>query len=141
MILGYLFMLFLFSLLFYSTVKNINDYKNGKEGSIAIGSAIFTGLFSLFVFYGIVTQSLLIFYAINVEGRTVNKCKSGKFGRGVEFEYYINGKRYINCNTIPSNWQIKIPDGLFQVRVSELNPQEGRLDFEAPLTTESRSQR
>ena len=36
--------------------------------------------------------------SIYVNGITIGFCHRGENGRGVEFEYYVNGVRYTNCN-------------------------------------------
>lgn len=73
-----------------------------------------------------------------VDGTTINYCKSSKNKTGIEFEYYINGKRYTNCNRHNPLPEIKVPGGKFKVRVTKFAPDVGRIDFEQPLTSDSR---
>lgn len=75
---------------------------------------------------------------IYVEGTTIEYCRSGKSRQGIEFEYHLNGERYTNCNTHNRINEIKVPGGKFKVRVSEFDPDIGRIDFEQPLTSDSR---
>ena len=59
--------------------------------------------------------------------------------KAIEFEYYIDGKRYTNCNSYKHLNTIKVPQGRFNVRVSDFEPSSGRIDFTKPLTLDSKS--
>lgn len=68
---------------------------------------------------------------VYVIGTTIGTCNVFAEGRGVEFEYELNGKKYRNCNTfhpVPID-SIKIPGGKYKVRVSNKFPGKGRIDF------------
>lgn len=104
---------------------------------------IFTILLGLFpccvgVYIILLEYNLLNNY-VYVEGTTIEYCDSGKSGKGIEFEYYLNGKRYTNCNTYDPINAIKVPGGKFKVRVSEFSPKIGRIDFEQPCTNDSKT--
>jgi hypothetical protein len=73
-----------------------------------------------------------------VEGTTIGYCNPGESGRGIEFEYILNGQRYTNCNTYNAINKIKVPGGKFKVRVSEFAPSIGRIDFDKPITIENK---
>ena len=73
-----------------------------------------------------------------VEGTTIKYCKATRKRTGIEFEYYINGKRYTNCNRHNPLPEIKVPGGKFKVRVTKYAPDVGRIDFDQPLTSDSR---
>jgi hypothetical protein len=89
--------------------------------------------------YIILLEYNLLNNCVYVEGTTIEYCSSGKSGKGIEFEYYLNGKRYTNCNTYNPINAIKVPGGKFKVRVSEFDPEIGRIDFEQPLTNDSKT--
>ena len=101
---------------------------------------IMIGLFFCCVgVYTIILEYNLLNNYVYVDGTTLEYCNSGKSEKGIEFEYYLNGKRYTNCNTHNPINAIKVPGGKFKVRVSEFNPEIGRIDFDQPLTKDSRT--
>lgn len=64
-------------------------------------------------------------------GTTIDYCQVFAKGKGIEFEYEVNGKKYRNCNTfhpIPID-SITVPGGKYLVRYSEKYPAKGRIDF------------
>ncbi len=74
-----------------------------------------------------------------VDGVTIDYCETGDPPhKAIEFEYTFNGKRYTNCNSYSPIKAIKVPGGRFKVRVSDFAPSIGRIDFDKPLTTDSK---
>lgn len=66
-----------------------------------------------------------------VQGTTIDYCTVFAEGKGIEFEYQVDGKKYRNCNTfhpIPTD-SIVVPGGVYMVRYSKNFPDEGRMDF------------
>ncbi len=66
-----------------------------------------------------------------VTGVTTGYCSVFAEGKGISFEYEMNGKRYQNCNTfhpIPED-SIIVPNGKYLVRVAKEFPDEGRMNF------------
>jgi hypothetical protein len=66
--------------------------------------------------------------SIYVSGVTIGFCHQGENGRGIEFEYYVNGVRYTNCNHYKRD--VQVPGGKYLVRVSFKHPDIGRIDYE-----------
>ena len=100
-----------------------------KLGFVAIGGFILTG-----VGYRIINvENNLRKNSVYVEGITLDYCRTGKYGRhqGIEFEYFVDGIRFTNCNRGPKG--VKVPGEKFWVRVSKANPDIGRIDFNRPI--------
>jgi len=71
-------------------------------------------------------------YAI---GTTIGPCQVFAKGKGLEFEYEVDGKKYKNCNTyhpIPIE-NIVVPNGKYYVRFSKKYPGKGRINFNKPV--------
>lgn len=64
-------------------------------------------------------------------GTTVGNCEVFARGRGIEFEYEVDGQKYRNCNTYHpvSKDSILVPGGKYQVRYSKKFPGSGRMNF------------
>ena len=67
-----------------------------------------------------------------VKGTTIGYCSVFALGKGIEFEYEINGKKIRNCNTFypVAKDSIKVPGGEYNVRVAQKFPDNGRMDFQ-----------
>ncbi len=70
-----------------------------------------------------------------VPGTTLGDCRVFAEGRGVSFEYIVNGRKYIVCNTFHplSRDSIKVPGAKYRVRYAPEFPGEGRMDFSKPI--------
>lgn len=69
-----------------------------------------------------------------VVGITTGYCQVFARGKGIVFEYEVDGKKYKNCNTfypIPQD-SIVVPGGKYSVRYSTGFQGEGRMDFSRP---------
>lgn len=66
-----------------------------------------------------------------VQGTTVGHCDVFARGKGIEFEYEVDGRKYRNCNTYHpvSKDSILVPGGKYQVRYSIKFPGSGRMNF------------
>jgi hypothetical protein len=66
-----------------------------------------------------------------VRGNTVGYCDVFARGRGIEFEYEMNGQKFRNCNTFHpvSKDSIIISGGKYMVRYSLKFPGSGRMNF------------
>jgi hypothetical protein len=122
----------------FLTVRLLRDALKSREFEKRLKSIICTP-----IAFGVVGVGIYVFLleynlltnCVYVEGITIDYCNSGKSGKGVEFEYYVSGKKYSNCNKPGNISAIKVPGGKFKVRVSEFEPSVGRIDFERPLDT------
>jgi len=76
-------------------------------------------------------EAALVKYPEYVTGTTVGTCSVVAKGKGIEFEYEVNGKKYRNCNTYHpvSIDSIIVPGGKYRVRFSKKFPGQGRMDF------------
>ena len=66
-----------------------------------------------------------------VIGTTLGFCQVFAQGKGIEFQYQVEGRVYKNCiapHPIPID-QIEVPDGRYQVRYAPRFPDKGRMDF------------
>ncbi len=67
-----------------------------------------------------------------VKGVTTGYCSVFALGKGVEFEYEIDGKKYRNCNTfypVPID-SIIVPGGQYEVRFATSYEMLGRMNFQ-----------
>jgi len=80
-------------------------------------------------------EAALVKYPEYVTGTTVGTCSVFAKGKGIEFEYVVNGKKYHNCNTYHpvSIDSIIVPGGKYQVRYSNKFPGQGRMDFKKKM--------
>ena len=69
-----------------------------------------------------------------VYGTTIGFCDVFAKGRGIEFEYEVNGQKFRNCNTYHpiSKDSLIVPGGKYMVRYSQKYPDQGRMDFAKP---------
>ena len=98
---------------------------------LRLGIALFFMAVALPVIHWIRIEGSLLSAPMYTPGTTVGFCHVFAKGKGIEFEYEVNGNKYKNCNTfhpIPID-SIKVPDGKYSVRYSERFPEEGRIDF------------
>lgn len=94
-------------------------------------------LFSLLVFAFFVGKEFyleinLMRNAQYVQGTTIGFCNEFALGKGIKFEYTIQGKKYQNCNSFYplSIDSITIPEGKYLVRYTLAFPDKGRMDFQ-----------
>lgn len=117
-----------------------NLYKVAKEdiGSrkiIRVAIAIILMALALPVFKWIQIEGSLLKSNEYTIGTTLGHCQVFAKGKGIEFEYEVDSKKYKNCNTyhpIPIG-NIKVPDGKYYVRYSNKYPERGRINFNKPL--------
>lgn len=79
----------------------------------------------------------LLYNSIWVEGTIVGRCTGTHGHQDYEFEYYIDGKRYTNCNSSGNYDNIQVPGGKYKVRVSKAAPDVGRIDFGQPIAVDT----
>lgn len=98
-----------------------------------INGIIFIALSVIFIFvfkeYRI--EAALLKNPVYVSGATLGYCNVFAEGKGIEFEYELDGRKFQNCNTFHpiSKDSITVPGGKYLVRVSKKFPGEGRMDF------------
>lgn len=118
----------------------INTFKffradSGKKKLRRIIIIIVLALLSLPVMRVFDIENNLLNNAKYTTGTTTGYCNVFAKGEGVEFEYEVNGRIYINCNTFhptPKD-EIKVPAGRYRVRYSEKYLGKGRMDFNKPV--------
>lgn len=116
----------------YSQLREIVMSKKNRLNNIGYLAAY---LFAGFYFgNGFLINYNLLYHPIYVEGTIIGKCPKAK----VEFEYYLDGVRYTNCTSYNNKHKIKIPGGKFIVRVSNFDLSRGRIEFDQPITADSR---
>lgn len=95
---------------------------------------IFLSVAIIFVIKEYRVEAALLKSSQYVEGTTLDYCSVFAKGRGIEFEYEVNGRKYHNCNTFHpvSKDSIIVPAGKYMVRVSKKFPGKGRMDFMKP---------
>jgi len=91
---------------------------------------LFTASFFVFKQYRI--EATLLESPEYVSGTTIGYCNAFAKGQGIEFEYEINGHKYLNCDTFYpiSKDSIVVPGGQYLVRYSKKFPDKGRMDFQ-----------
>ncbi len=113
-----------------------NLYKAFRAGSarwkiLRAVMALFFLLAAIPVIHRIRIEGSLLGSQDYTPGVTLGFCDVFAKGKGIEFEYEVNGRKYKSCATshpIPID-SIKVPGGKYLVRYSEQFPGEGRIDF------------
>ncbi len=86
------------------------------------------------VFKSLRLDGALLHSSRHVIGNTVEFCQVFARGKGISFEYEIQGKTYYGCNTyhpIPIE-NIIVPNGKYVVRYADIAPSNGYMDFGKP---------
>jgi hypothetical protein len=112
----------------YAVNFAINTNDNKLKRNYTIGSVFGLVVLVLVAHIPYTEYNLLTNY-IWVDGTLVGKCYLKGAGKAYEFEYYVDGKRYTNCNSIGDAAGINFPNGVYKVRVSRAAPSIGRIDF------------
>lgn len=102
---------------------------NGKVINVAL--FLFLSAAFFFVMKAYRVEAALLNSPVYVSGTTIGYCSVFAEGRGIDFEYEIDGRKFRNCNTFHpvSKDSIKVPGGKYFVRVTKRFPGEGRMDF------------
>lgn len=88
-------------------------------------------LIFIFVFKQFRIEASLLKNPLYVKGTTLGYCNVFGEGKGIQFEYEMQGRKFLNCNTFHplSADSIVVPGGRYTVRVSIKFPDEGRMNF------------
>ena len=136
LLIGVIFYAILFLVFVGMAIHFIRAYFSSTDKKLeSIGYLALALTLSGLVGHGLLNEYNLLSNSVYVEGTTIGRCRKGR----IEFEYYLNDKRYTNCNSFAHPEQIKIPCGKFSVRVANYDPSTGRIDFDKPLTADSRN--
>ena len=128
---GVIFSIFL---IFSSLVCIINVFiqkETDDKFKFLVGSII-SLMLTFFVVQLPYTEYNLLYNYKWTDGKIIGRCKTGKGSRLYKFEYYVDKKRYTNCNSAQGYGIIKIGD-IYKVRVSDAVPEIGRIDFGQPV--------
>ena len=140
---GFWFGLILSILVILGTLGAIGIAIKPKEGdkrlNYIIGS-ILAIIISCYVVSLPYTEYNLLNNYIWVEGTVIGRCTGTKGHLDYEFEYYIDNQRYTNCNSSGNVDNIQVPGGRYKVRVSKKVPDIGRIDFEQPITLQTKGE-
>ncbi len=117
--------------IFFNLVRII---RSSTKSSKVINIIILFFLFVVAFFVGkeYLVEGAMLRDAQYVKGTTIGYCSMFALGKGIEFEYEINGKKFRNCNTFyPVEIDsIKVPGGEYSVRYSQSFADKGRMDFQ-----------
>ena len=112
----------------------IRLFKNGKKNRKILNFIILLFLIGSVFFVGkeYLVEGSMLRNPQYVKGTTIGYCSVFALGKGIEFEYEINGKKFRNCNTFypVAKDSIKVPGGEYSVRYSQSFPEKGRMDFQ-----------
>ena len=115
----------------YNLIRVIRSGTNSRK---IINIFILLVLFVLVFFVGkeYIVEGAMLRNPQYVKGTTIGYCSVFALGKGIEFEYEINGKKFWNCNTYYpfAKDSIKVPGGEYTVRCSQSFPDKGRMDFQ-----------
>ena len=118
----------------YNIIRLIRSTAKSKK---FINAIILLFLFVLIFFVGkeYMVEGAMLRNPQYVKGTTIGYCSVFALGKGIEFEYEINGKKFRNCNTFypVSKDSIKVPGGEYSVRFAQSFPDKGRMDFQKPV--------
>lgn len=110
--------------------------RSGAKSRKIINIFILLFLFVLVFFVGkeYMVEGAMLRNPQYVKGTAIGYCSVFALGKGIEFEYDINGKKYRNCNTFypVAKDSIKVPGGEYSVRYTQKFPDKGRMDFQKP---------
>ena len=108
--------------------------RRGRKGKKIINILIVLTLFGLFLYVGweYLIEGAMLRKPQYVTGTTIGYCDVFALGKGIEFEYEVNGKKFRNCNTYypVAKESIKLPGGKYSVRYAQEFPDRGRMDFQ-----------
>ena len=114
----------------------IRVIRSGTKSRKIINIFILIFLFILVFFVGkeYIVEGAMLRDPQYVKGTTIGYCSVFALGKGIEFEYEINGKKFRNCNTFypVAKDSIKVPGGEYSVRFAKRFPDRGRMDFQKP---------
>lgn len=115
----------------------IRIIKSDSKSRRIMNSLIFIALliFTFFVGKEYMVEGALLNNASYVKGTTIGYCSVFGLGKGIEFEYEADGRKFRNCDTFYpiAKESIKVPGGIFSVRYSQKFPDKGRMDFKKPV--------
>ena len=108
--------------------------KSDSKSWQILNSLIFISLSILIFFIGkeFLLEGAFLENSTYVRGTTVGYCSVFALGKGIEFEYEVDGRKFRNCDTfypIEKN-SIKVPGGVYHVRFTQKYPDKGRMDFQ-----------
>lgn len=112
-------------------IYRITRFASKRKRAINMAILIMLCLALIFVVRVYLIEFALLKSPVYVTGTTIGDCNVFAEGRGIEFEYEMNGKKYRNCNTfhpVPKD-SITVPGGKYWVRTSNRFPGKGRIDF------------
>lgn len=121
------------------TLRNLVKLARGGEGKRGIRRVSATVALALLLvpmtrFYNVEIRLLLA--PQYTTGTTLGFCQAFARGKGIEFQYEVDGATYTNCNTFHPLTvdEIEVPQGHYRVRYSEQYPAKGRMDFGKPIS-------
>lgn len=128
----------LLALLCFGCGLNIYLIRKENSGKRKIIRVVIITMFialSLPLVQGIQIDGSLLRASKYATGTTLGYCQVFAKGKGIAFEYEVDGKQYQNCNTYHpvSIENIIIPGGKYDVRYSKRFPEKGRIDFNKPV--------
>lgn len=125
-------------LLAFFTLRNLVKLARGGEGNRSIRRVSATVVLALLLvpmtrFYNLEIRLLLA--PQYTTGTTMGICQAIARGKGIEFQYQVDGTSYTNCSTFHPRKidEIEVPKGRYQVRYSQQYPGKGRMDFGKPI--------
>jgi len=120
------------------TLRNLAKLAKGGKGGRSVRRISATVALSLLLVpmtrsYNVEIRLLLA--PTYTTGATSGFCQAFARGKGIEFQYEVDGVTYTNCSTFHPLTvdEIKVPQGHYRVRYSERYPAKGRMDFGEPL--------
>lgn len=118
----------------YNLFRIVRAETKGKK-LINLSLLIFLFAAFVFVFKQYRVEAALLKSPEYLSGTTIGYCKVFAKGQGIEFEYEINGDKFINRDTFHpiSKDSIIVPGGKYLVRYSKKFPGKGRMDFRKPV--------
>lgn len=133
---GFWFGLFFFIVVVLGTIGAIaiaiKPKENDKRINYILGSILGIIISCCLVRLPYTEYNLLKNYTW-VNGTVIGRCTGTHGHKDYEFEYYLDGTRFTNCNSSGNVKNIEVPGGHYKVRVSKKIPTIGRIDFNQPV--------
>jgi hypothetical protein len=120
------------------TLRNLVKLARGGEGNRSCRRVSTTVVLAVLLVPMARTYNLeirLLLAPQYATGTTLGFCQAFARGKGIEFQYEVDGASYTNCSTFHPRKidEIKVPKGRYRVRYSQQYPGKGRMDFGEPI--------
>lgn len=115
-------------------IMSIAFYKSYKENKhIGVGTVVFL-FFFFFLLYYLISEIQFAFFYEEVEGTTISSPTTITKGTSTSIKYRYKYKGLLYYEEMPKpGYDVKVPNGRYTVRATNLFWRSSRIDFSKPL--------